>query len=94
MTALRKGEIIEIAIENMAYGGRGIGRVDGFVVFVRGGVPGDRIKARIYKKKKDYAEAGLVEIISPSSNREDAPCPYFGYCGGCQWQNVAYEKQL
>ena len=94
MTAIRKGEIIEIAIENMAYGGRGIGRLDGFVVFVRGGVPGDRIKAKIYKKKKDYAEAGLVEIISPSPDREDAQCPYFGYCGGCQWQNVAYEKQL
>jgi len=94
MTAIRKGEIIEIAIENMAYGGRGIGRLDGFVVFVRGGVPGDRIRARIYKKKKDYAEAGLIEILSPSPDREEAPCPYFGYCGGCQWQNVAYEKQL
>jgi len=94
MTAIRKGEIIELAIENMAYGGRGIGRLDGFVVFVKGGVPGDRIKARIYKKKKDYAEAGMVELISPSPDREDAPCPYFGYCGGCQWQNVAYEKQL
>jgi 23S rRNA (uracil1939-C5)-methyltransferase len=94
MTAMRKGEIVEIAIENMAYGGRGIGRLDGFVVFVKGGVPGDRIKAKIYKKKKDYAEAGLVELISPSPDREDAPCPYFGYCGGCQWQNVAYEKQL
>ena len=94
MTAIRKGEIIEIAIENMAYGGRGIGRLDGFVVFVKGGVPGDRIKAKIYKKKKDYAEAGLVELISASPDREDAPCPYFGYCGGCQWQNVAYEKQL
>ena len=94
MAAIRKGEIIEIAIENMAYGGRGIGRLDGFVVFVRGGVPGDRIKAKIYKKKKDYAEAGLIELLSPSPDREEAPCPYFGYCGGCQWQNVGYEKQL
>ena len=92
--ALRKGDIIELTIETMAYGGRGLGRLDGLVVFVRGGVPGDRIQAKVYKKKRDYAEAGLMELISPSPDREAAPCPYFGYCGGCQWQNVTYKKQL
>ena len=90
----RKGDIIELAIEKMAYGGRGLARLDGFVVFVRGGVPGDRIRAKIYKKKKDYAEAALIELLATSPFREAAPCPYFGYCGGCQWQNVAYETQL
>jgi 23S rRNA (uracil1939-C5)-methyltransferase len=94
VTTPRKGDIIELAIEKMAYGGRGLGRVDGFVVFVRGGVPGDRITARIYKKKRDFAEASLLELLVPSQDREPAPCPYFGYCGGCQWQNVAYERQL
>ena len=94
MPTPRKGDIIELAIEKMAYGGQGVGRLDGFVVFVRGGIPGDRIKAKIYKKKKDYAEAGLIELLSPSLDRKAAPCPYFGYCGGCQWQNVTYEKQL
>jgi len=91
---LRKGDIIELPIERMAYGGRGIGRLDGLVVFVQGGIPGDRISARIYRKKRDYAEAGMVELLSPSPDREVAPCPYFGYCGGCQWQHVVYERQL
>lgn len=90
----RKGDTIELAVEKMAYGGRGIGRIDGRVVFVQGGVPGDRITARIYKKKREYAEAGLVDLLSPSPDRVTAPCPYFGYCGGCQWQHVAYERQL
>ncbi len=91
---LKKGHTVELNIERMAYGGRGIARLDGFVIFVRGAVPGDRIMARIYKKKKDYAEAGLVELLDASSDRIETACPYAGYCGGCQWQHVAYEKQL
>jgi len=90
----RKGDIVELAIEKMAYGGRGIGRLEGLVVFVHGGIPGDRISARIFKKKREYAEAGMVGLLSPSPDRITAPCPYFGYCGGCQWQHVAYERQL
>lgn len=92
--ALRKGDIIELPIEKMAYGGRGIGRLEGLVVFVEGGVPGDRISARVTKKKRDYAEAVKVELLSTSPDRVSAPCPYFGYCGGCQWQHVRYETQL
>jgi 23S rRNA (uracil1939-C5)-methyltransferase len=91
---LRKGDIIDLPIERMVYGGRGLGRLDGLVVFVQGGVPGDRILARIHRKKREYAEAGIVELLSPSPDRVAAPCPYFGYCGGCQWQHVVYEKQL
>ncbi len=90
----RKGDIIELDIDKMANGGPGIGRFEGFVVFVRGAVPGDRVSARVYKKKKDYAEARIVEILTPSADRIEPPCPYFGYCGGCQWQNVAYQRQL
>lgn len=91
---LRKGDVVEVGIDKMAYGGQGIGRVNGFVVFVRGAVPGDRIMARIYRKKKDYAEASLQEILTPSPDRIEAACPYSGYCGGCQWQHVRYENQL
>ena len=91
---LRKGHTVELSIENMAYGGRGVARLDGFVIFVGGTVPGDRILARIYKKKKGYAEAGLMELLEASPDRIDPPCPYAGYCGGCQWQHVAYEKQM
>ena len=91
---LRKGHTVELTIDKMAYGGQGIGRVDGFVVFVRGAVPGDRIRATIYRKKKGYAEAGITELTVPSPDRVIAPCPYSGYCGGCQWQHVGYERQL
>ena len=91
---LRKGHTVELSIEKMAYGGRGIARLDGFVVFVRGTVPGDRVLARVYKKKKDYAEAGLVELLASSPDRIETPCPFAGYCGGCQWQHVTYQKQL
>ncbi len=91
---LKKNDICELQIEKMAYGGKGIARVDGLVIFVKGGVPGDRLTAKVFKKKKDFAEAGIIEILTPSPDRITAPCPYAGYCGGCQWQHVRYETQL
>ena len=90
----QKGETIELDIEKMTYGGRGIGRIDGFVVFLRGVAPGDRVQARVYKKKRAYAEANLVKLITPSPERIQAPCPYNGFCGGCQWQHIQYAAQL
>jgi 23S rRNA (uracil1939-C5)-methyltransferase len=94
MTNLRKGSFVELHIENMAYGGQGVARLDGLVIFIKGAVPGDRIKAQVLKKKKDYAIAQITEILEPSGDRIQAPCPYQGYCGGCQWQHVKYESQL
>jgi len=91
---LRKGDIVELGIDKMAYGGKGIARLDGLVLFVRGAIPGDRVMARVVKKKKDYAEANITELLEPSPDRIQAPCPYSGYCGGCQWQHVKYERQL
>jgi len=91
---LRKGDIVELGIDNMAYGGQGVARINGFVVFVRGAVPGDRIRAQIIKKKKGHAEAKITELLEPSPDRIRALCPYSGYCGGCQWQQVSYERQL
>jgi len=90
----QKGQTIELDIEKMAYGGKGIGRIDGFVVFLRGVAPGDRVQARVYKKKRAYAEANLVKLITPSPDRIQAPCPYNGFCGGCQWQHIQYAAQL
>ena len=87
-------EIVDLKIESIAFEGKSIARVDGFVVFVAGGIPGDVVKARIYKKKKDYAEAKLVEIVSPSAHRVEARCSYFGVCGGCRWQHLDYPEQL
>ncbi|MDY6882117.1 MAG: 23S rRNA (uracil(1939)-C(5))-methyltransferase RlmD [Thermodesulfobacteriota bacterium] len=78
----------------MAYGGQGIARVNGLVIFVRGGVPGDKLRVRVYRKKKNHIEAGIEEILIPSPDRINPMCPYSPYCGGCQWQHIRYEKQL
>ncbi len=95
MNALvKKGDVIELTIEKMAIGGFGIARLDRYVIFVKGAVAGDKVKARIYKKKKDYAEAKVLEVITPSINRVEAKCMYFNHCGGCQWQHIKYEAQL
>jgi len=78
----------------MAFGGRGIGRIDGLVVFVDHVVPGDRARVGIIKKRSSYAEARLVELLSSSEYRTDPPCPYAGFCGGCSWQHIRYDQQL
>lgn len=91
---IRKGDIIELWVDKTAYGGQGIARFDGLAIFIKGAVPGDRILAQVIKKKKSYADARLLEIIDPSADRIAPPCPYSGYCGGCQWQFLKYEKQL
>jgi 23S rRNA (uracil1939-C5)-methyltransferase len=92
--AVRKGQEIELDIMNLAFGGKGIAKIDGFTVFVDQAIPGDRCLARIIKKKKSHAEARMARIISPSPDRVTAPCPYSGHCGGCVWQCMTYEKQL
>ena len=92
--SVKKGQELELLVERMAHGRFGVARSDGFVVFVRDAAPGDRVRARVFRKKKGYAEAGLVELLSPSPDRIDPPCPYSGICGGCQWQHVAYPRQL
>jgi 23S rRNA (uracil1939-C5)-methyltransferase len=91
---MRKGDTVELKIDKVAFGGQGIARVDGYVIFVAGTAPGDLVKARLYKKKKAFGEARLVEVLEPSPERVKAPCPYSGHCGGCQWQHLRYESQL
>jgi 23S rRNA (uracil1939-C5)-methyltransferase len=91
---IRKGQELELVVDKIAHGGPGVARVDGFVVFVRGGVPGDRILGRVYRKKRGYAEAALLEVLEPSPDRTEPPCPYCGTCGGCQWQHIQYDAQL
>jgi 23S rRNA (uracil1939-C5)-methyltransferase len=91
---LRKEDIVELWVDRMAFGGQGVARMDGLVIFVKGAVPGDRVLARIIKKKKDYAEADLIEILDPSLDRVKASCPYNGFCGGCNYQHLDYSRQL
>lgn len=85
---------LTLRIEDLAYGGAGISRIDGLVVFVRGVVPGDVVRARVRKRRTSFAEADLLEIIHASESRIAAPCKHFGPCGGCQWMNITYEAQL
>jgi 23S rRNA (uracil1939-C5)-methyltransferase len=91
---VRKGEELELHVDSLAYGGSGVSRHDGFVVFVRGGVPGDDVRARVTKVKRGFAEGVVTEVVRPSSERVAAPCPHFGVCGGCRFQDLAYEVQV
>jgi 23S rRNA (uracil1939-C5)-methyltransferase len=91
---VKKGQIIELTVEKLAFGGRGLARVDGMAVFIDQAVPGDRVQIRIVKKKKSYAEARVMALLAPSTDRIDPPCPYSGICGGCKWQFLDYARQL
>ncbi len=92
--AVKKGQEITLDIDTLAIGGKGMGRVDGMAVFVDQVVPGDRVRVRITRKKKNYAEARVMEMMAPSKERIAPPCPYSGFCGGCKWQFLPYERQL
>jgi len=91
---VKKGEELELRIDSLAYGGNGVARLNGFVVFVRGGLPGDLVRARVTKAKRGFAEAVTQAVLEPSSERVPAPCRHFGVCGGCRFQDLAYESQL
>lgn len=84
----------EVFIESLAFGGEGVGRDEGKVVFVPGTVPGDRVRIRELSDHGKYKRGELMEVLQPSPDRVSPPCAVFGQCGGCQWQNVAYEAQL
>jgi 23S rRNA (uracil1939-C5)-methyltransferase len=94
MGKLKRRQKIDLEIEKVAFGGKGVAHVDDFVVFVENSLPGDRVTAKISKTKNNYAEAFPVKLLEPSPLRQEAPCEHFGYCGGCRWQNVDYTLQL
>src|SRR5438093_1752745 len=85
---------LELSIDSLAYGGNGVARLNGFVVFVKRGLPGDRVRARVTKVKRNHAEALAVEILSAGAHRVDAPCAHYPACGGCRFQDLAYDVQL
>jgi len=90
-----KNEELELTIDSLAYGGNGVARLNGFVVFVRRALPGDTVRARVTKVKRGYAEATAAEVLSPSPERTDAPCKhYYEGCGGCRFQDLRYESQV
>jgi len=94
MAKPRRGETLELTIDDLAFGGEGVGRADGYVVFVRGGLPGDRLRVRLTEARGRFGRATIEEVLQPSPDRVVAPCPYFGQCGGCRLQHLAYPAQL
>jgi 23S rRNA (uracil1939-C5)-methyltransferase len=91
---VRKDEEVELQVDSLAYGGNGVARLNGFVVFVRRGLPGDRVRARVTKVKRGFAEALATEVLEPSPQRVEAPCAHYPACGGCRFQDLAYESQI
>jgi 23S rRNA (uracil1939-C5)-methyltransferase len=91
---VQRDQELELSIESLAFGGNGVARLDGFVVFVRRGLPGDTVKARVTKVQRRHAEAVATEIVTPGPVRVEAPCAHYPECGGCRFQDLAYETQV
>ncbi len=85
---------VELRVDSLAFGGRGVARLDDFVLFVDRALPGDRVRARVTKVKRRYGEATVLETLERGPDRVAAPCPHFGSCGGCRWQDLDYPVQL
>jgi tRNA/tmRNA/rRNA uracil-C5-methylase (TrmA/RlmC/RlmD family) len=88
------GDKVTLTINDIGFGGEGIGRIDDFVVFVPFVIVGETVEVEIIEVKKSFARGRLVAVTSPSSERVTPPCPYFGGCGGCQYQHLDYPAQL
>src|SRR4030095_4806035 len=86
--------IVDLNIEDIAFGGKGVGREQGKAVFVPFTIDGETVSAEIVREKKQFAEADLVDVKKSSAHRVTPPCPYFGRCGGCAYQHIDYEHQL
>ena len=91
---IKKGQIIDLKVTDIAFGGKGIAHVDGFAVFIDQAVPFDLVSIRIIKKKKNFAEGRILKLLKPSPYRIEPPCKYSGFCGGCKWQFLKYDKQI
>ena len=86
--------MISITVHDVAFGGKGVARHEGKVVFVPFVIPGEVVTAKVTRDKKKFAEAELISVVTPSPDRVEPPCPVFGRCGGCAYQHMTYERQL
>ncbi|MCD6554796.1 MAG: 23S rRNA (uracil(1939)-C(5))-methyltransferase RlmD [Anaerolineae bacterium] len=86
--------MLELELTGIAHGGDALGRHEGRVIFVPYGIPDEKVRVEITEDRGRWARARLVEVLRPSPHRTEPPCPYFGICGGCQWQHMDYEAQL
>jgi 23S rRNA (uracil1939-C5)-methyltransferase len=94
MATARRGDLLTVDVTDLAFGGEGVARAGGYVVFIPGGVPGDRVDVRLTQVRPRFARGAIERLDRPSDLRTEPPCPYFGRCGGCRLQHVRYEAQL
>ncbi len=91
---LKRGSEIIVSIESLVFGGKGLARYNNIVIFVKNGIPGQKLKIVIIKKSKKYFEAKILEVISESKHYTEPLCEHFKYCGGCSFQNLDYQIQI
>ena len=91
---IARGEKLTLQLTEWGRLGDAMASHDGQDVFVFGGIPGERVVAEVVGTRRKYVAARVVEVLEPSPYRIEPPCPYFGACTGCQWQHIAYERQL
>ncbi|MCD6303299.1 MAG: class I SAM-dependent RNA methyltransferase, partial [Anaerolineae bacterium] len=84
---------ITLSLVSMAHGGDAVARFNGQVVFVRGGIPGERVRARVTERQKHFLRAKVIDVLEASPDRVTPPCPHAALCGGCQWQHISYQRQ-
>jgi 23S rRNA (uracil1939-C5)-methyltransferase len=84
----------DVTVIDIAEEGKGVGKADDFVLFIEKAVPGDVADVQVYRSKKNFGEAKIINIKKPSEHRTEPFCPHFGTCGGCKWQHMTYDAQL
>ena len=89
----KKNDVVKVTIEDIGVNGEGIGKIDGYTLFIKDAVIGDVVEAKIMKAKKNYGYARMIQIIEPSKDRVEPKCKFARQCGGCQIQQISYEKQ-
>jgi tRNA/tmRNA/rRNA uracil-C5-methylase (TrmA/RlmC/RlmD family) len=94
IAAIGVGAKLTLQIDDIAFGGEGIGRLGDFVVFVPFVAPGEKVEVELTEVKKRFARGRLIKVLEASAERVTPPCPYYGECGGCQYQHLAYPAQL
>lgn len=92
--SVKKGNTVDVRIEDAAFEGKGFAKVDGIALFVKNTAPGDLARVQITKKRKQFAEGRLLEILEPGPERIKPKCGHAEICGGCSWQHVSYSEQL
>ncbi len=81
-------------VDGISHAGEGVARIDGKATFIPFAIPGETVEIKIVEEKKNFQRAQLEEVVTPSQDRIDPPCPYFSKCGGCAYQHISYARQL